>query len=247
MIQTIPSVTICSVENEDFYRRLFVVAPTDENPDKLGRATEYRLSKPDRNKVYSTLKVYAGMQYPTQYGLTQNGSEPPSPPQPVSPMEIARDLLDDWQGAGLHSNGLPKGLIVIADDVPTQEELEKATQMKWTRMRTLVMKADQRIANGSSLDTITPEDVKAALEIGETRTWADPQKRMSKKSCLACGEIINADALKCSSCGTDLETFYLEQAYTIDDIKEIDSYVFKNIDAKNKRKSRVPKPAVTVK
>ncbi|MFN7834469.1 MAG: hypothetical protein ACK5NY_01550 [Burkholderiaceae bacterium] len=240
MTQTIPFVTICSVEDEDFYKRLFVVAPTDENPTDLGRATEYRLKRPQKNQHYSILKIYSGFQFPTNFEMSTNGGDPKSPPQPISAYEIARDLLEEWQGKGIHSSSLAKGLMIIQSEVPTAEELAKLQEMKWERMRTLVMKADQRIASGASLDTITPEDVRASQALGEPRAWSDPKKQMAKKHCMACAELILADATKCSHCGTDLESFYLEQHYTPDEIKEFDIAVWKNMEAKKKRLTRKP-------
>ena len=243
MTAQIPFVTICSVENKPFYKRLMLVAPTDEKPQPTGRATEYRIEGATDKNPYTLLRVYDGVSFPTRYDQTNNGTNPPAPPQPESALSIAGSLLDEWKGAGLHSRNLPRGIEIIQGDIPTQEELNMLNDRKWSRMRTLVMAADQRLAAGQSHDTLTREDVEAALALGEVRQWADPEKYMKKKRCPNCGNIINADAIGCSSCGKHLPDFYEEMGYSDAEIEQVDPAVMKAILRLRKVK-QTPKPTI---
>ncbi len=234
MVQQIPYVTICSVERKPFYRRLMLVAPTDEKEQPTGRATEYRLAGVKEGEHYTTLRVYQGHSFPINFEHAADGSRPPVP-HTENPMAIAGSLLDEWLGISEHSNQLPRGIGIIEGDIPTQEELNKLNGQKWSRMRTLVMKADQRIASGQSLDVLTQEDVDAAIEIGEVRDWANPSQSMAKKRCPNCASIISADAIGCSACGKSLPDWYEEEGYEDAEIQQEDPIVWAHIQKRRKR------------
>lgn len=229
-------VTICSVEPIERRKFKIITAPTEEEPHMNKRRTEFILKPMDKAKGWSTVKIYDGLQYPALYEIGQSADKPATQPISVRAMDTANTLVQEWQETSLKLK-FPRGIKIIAGDIPTADELRVLNEMSTQRMRAMVQLVDLAVNAGNNLDFVTKEYIDAANALGEVREWARADRRQ-KKICPRCSGIVEAGALGCIHCGIDFGQFYEDEGYTAEEIKSQDPSAFEALARKKARLAR---------
>jgi hypothetical protein len=232
-------------------------------PDELrcvmnhgGGRKQYRMPAVPKGS-YALLKVY------DTYTLTRNlskaaaaGDDPGDSEawamqqSPVSCIAVATDLLRQWaQDAPGNASGAKPGIMVLADDAPTQLELDQLVAIQTEYFRWLVMKADEYWITGKR-EYITGDHRRALRWLGsEDRDWYKKIDQVLLKKCPACYEDINSMATVCKHCDQNLVKFYRDVALEVTEDMDPGVFAFMRdqkarIDANN-AKMRAEKQGVT--
>jgi hypothetical protein len=129
---------------------------------------------------------------------------------------IAHDIAGKWQSTGIAEGVGGPGVMVIAGDTPTEEELASLRSRQAMWCRALI---DQAEADWSSKNfhRVGPLHRKAARWMGELNyEWVRKENapRISLKPCRFCRTEVDSTALICPACGhiTDKEAYMREMA-----------------------------------
>lgn len=130
-------------------------------------------------------------------------------PNPVNAVDVARDLVSKWAGGTLKGDGGSRpGLMVIAGEEPTVDEVVSIRQMQTSYFRTLVNDGHTLFSKGQVKD-ISDLHRSAARWLGANNLpWLPKIEQTLVKKCVACGNEIRQEALRCEHCSADLPDFY---------------------------------------
>lgn len=141
-------------------------------------------------------------------------------PHPISAKALANDMRQCWATAGyLMSGEVGPGIMLIAGDEPTQEEIDKVTANQRIYFERLVVDAKAKEAQGNRKD-ITDAHRMAGRWFGMDEEWIPRMTERKMKDCRACGEKILAKALRCKHCNVDLLEFYRKHNLSPDPITD---------------------------
>jgi len=160
-------------------------------------------------KVYDTYTVIADL---SARATNDEGYGDAMTTAPIPCLGLVDDLLRIFGGDGIgNKDGRRPGIMMIADDTPTQRELDQLVAMHTEYCRGLVIEADDYDAKGAKA-YITEAHREALRWLGsEDRNWYRKIEARLFKQCPRCAENINAMATLCKECRTDLVRYYADQ------------------------------------
>lgn len=239
-------VILANIEPNGFQCRMINRAAwTKEYEDRTGQhwrnraATFYDLPAADPKTGWSILKVYPAIQIvadPRQSPSGQERDYDHSRREIVIPaIEVAQSLLARWADAPAGSNG-GRGVAIIADDVPTQAELN-GMKLNWKRYCERKVAQAQDLYNTGQAQAIGPIHQDCAKAIGAIYEWVTASEL--NKYCPNCAAICKKSAAGCSSCGTDFETYYLDtEGYAMHELKQVDEDVWRRVLEREERRKK---------
>ncbi len=138
-------------------------------------------------------------------------------PHPVTAWQVARDLVNLWSSDALSGDGGSKpGIRMIAGTEPTSEELREIRDMQTRYFRTLVNDGHSLFSKGQVKD-ISDLHRSAAKWLGANNLpWLPKIEQVMVKKCVACGNEIRSEALRCEKCNVDLPDFYRKYQIEVD-------------------------------
>ena len=176
----------------------------DYGPTINGGRTEYILSPPANKGEYSKLDVYDGF----QRVMDPMKSEPGRPgfgPWPVSAIEICNDAMHNWVECVQGTKGdFRPGIMIIAGDTPTPEELASLEANQQRYFERLVQEA-QGHAERNEWKMITDVHRAAARYTGYRpaagdSNWVAEMGTSRTKECTSCFSPIDARSKVCRIC-----------------------------------------------
>lgn len=131
--------------------------------------------------------------------------------QPVSAQVVAENLVHVWAASMVGSKqGFGPGIMIIAGDTPTEEELETVRNRQEEFFNFLINTADDYEQKGER-HMITDVHRKAAEWMGvQGRSWAKAMREKRYIPCPECQEDILEGARKCKHCQSVLVQSYIE-------------------------------------
>jgi hypothetical protein len=140
---------------------------------------------------------------------------------------VADDLIRMWAGdAPGNQSGAKPGIMVLADDQPTQLELDQLNDTQTTYFRWLVMKGDEYWITGDR-KSITDDHRRALRWLGsEDREWYKKIDAVLLKRCPACAEEVNMMATVCRYCQTNLIKWYKDVGFEPEEKDDMGVFLF---------------------
>ncbi len=134
-------------------------------------------------------------------------------PHPVPARLVAEDLYRSWASDVLKGgSGAGPGMLIIDGAEPTPDEMSRARQTQTLYFRTLVNDGHTLYSKGSVKD-ISDLHRAAAVWLGANNLpWLPKIEQVEIKKCIACGNDIRKEALRCEKCNADLPDFYRKYA-----------------------------------
>ena len=150
---------------------------------------------------------------------------------PVDAQSVCNDFVSVYSGGLLGADkGLRPGILAIAGEEPTPEELAQVRAMQTAFFQYLHDDAVAKWADGKTVE-ITSLHRAACKWLGRMdHEFMKKAEQRSMKECPACSESMPYNANRCRSCSTDLDIFY-ESRGILPDEKE-DPFVRKLIERK---------------
>lgn len=138
-------------------------------------------------------------------------------PHPVTAANVAKDLVSLWSSDALAGDGGSRpGLRSIAGEEPTPVELAELREMQTRYFRTLVNDGHSLFSKGQVKD-ISDLHRSAAKWLGANNLpWLVKIEQVEMKKCVACGNDIRSEALRCEKCNADLPDFYKKYGIEVD-------------------------------
>ncbi len=191
---------------------------------------------------YSTLRVYD----------TQEWCSRPDPtdgrqhwlPMPIPAQIVAEDLVNTWGGDTLGKrSGFSPGVMIIQGDKPTTEELAHLRTQQSALFNWYITDAMGKHLRGQG-NEITDVHRLAAKEMldkgAERLPWYPTVDFADVKNCVVCAKQIDARALRCNHCQTNLADWYMQYGLETDDDPVVAAFVAKI----KKKPTPAPKPQV---
>ncbi len=183
------------------------------------------------NGGYTLIRVYDTFTWHRDYSQDKEIMIP----KQVLALDVARELRRAWGLDVVEGNGgMGPGLMVIAGDTPTANELAAVRLRQTQYARTLINSASTMFAKGE-VKNISDLHRSMATWMGVNNLpWIVKMEQVEMKSCVACGETIRSKALKCKECGAELPKFYAEHGILPDALE--DPFVFAFMDKSTAKK-----------
>lgn len=204
-----------------------------------------------RQIAYSTLQVYDSwtLILDTNQISESGGREQVLRPVPAfdrSGGGIAPDLVRIWGADSLGAkSGGTFGISIISGPDPTDDELLSLIAQQTKTFEFLVNQADQLWLSGQR-NAVNNLHRLAAKWLGiQNRDWVPHLEQVLTKTCVACAETINALAIKCKHCTTDLVQFFISNQYTAAEIEAVDPHIKDTVIRRLERLSPRSTPAAS--
>lgn len=146
---------------------------------------------------------------------------------PIPAHVAAEGLLHEWLRIGAKSQVGQAGMRIWDRQQPLAELLADLQKLQRILFREMIISADTDWA-AERFDAVTDAHRKAARWMNEERAWCLEKQIQAKKTCLLCGELIPAMALKCKGCGSFLADEYTKRKIDPAGDVVVASYIAKN-------------------
>ena len=254
---SLPHVTICSIEQIEFRKiKNNLIGYTEEYEARTGNhwtvkgRTIHILPAADPDKKWSILRVYPAHETYHDARHAPTGIEADMDHLQLNMSwtagDIAQSLVRDWAEVSSGEIG-QRGILIIADDVPTQAEMNWMKEQRQLYFQRLITKADEEVARGNNT-YVSPRHQEAAKALGVLRPWVVINTAL--KECPNCQAMISAGALGCTSCSSVLKDWYADRYYDATEVRLLDVAVAKDMAETEKRKAaqagRIAKPTPLV-
>ncbi len=159
----------------------------------------------EMNAGYSLIKVYDTFTWHRDYSQDKEVQIA----RPIEALTVARELYRAWGLDVVEGNGgMGPGLLVIAGDKPTADELASVRRRQSEYFRKLIDSASMMFAKGEVKNISDLHRAGARWMGANNLPWVLKLEQVEMKSCKACGETIRTQALVCKECNTNLPKFY---------------------------------------
>jgi hypothetical protein len=165
-------------------------------------------------------------------------------PHPITCQLVAKDLCTAWGSDSIQADaGAGPGIMVIAGDEPTPEELFQVRTKQSTYFRRLINNAHTLFSQGNLKDISDLHRHGAKWMGANNLPWLPKLEQVEMKPCVGCGNEIRKQALRCEKCQLDLLDHYLKWNMLPDPM--VDPIVHETLSrilASRKGNSRTPPP-----
>jgi len=158
---------------------------------------------------YRCLVVYDTQQWGMRWA---ESGEHEQGPRPVPGIVVADDLVRVWARSTIAAPaGYQLGIGIIAGEEPTEKELALLLEQTRACGEWLISDGHDKMAKGERNNITNIHRLFAEWMYGsgaQRIPWYQRMDLADVKACVACAETIDANALRCKHCSTDLPDFY---------------------------------------